>query len=146
MLYIEYEIYKSKYKETQQIYDEILTEKERIFQKTQGKAIRYDIERVSGGEYSNVLDNYIIEKDEKRIDQRLDEVKSLLNDRERLLSLKEQELRNSKILYDKIYRMSYLDHIKPYKISEYIGYSKSQIYRILEKIERNIKNATKCDK
>lgn len=146
MIYIEYEVYKTKYKETQSIYDEILTEKERIFQKTQSKAIRYDVEKVSSGTYSNILDNYIVEKDEKRIDERLEEVKSLLDDRERLLKLKEKELRESKALYDKIYRMHYLDRMKPYRISEFIGYSKSQIYRILDKIDKNIKDATKCDK
>lgn len=138
MLYIEYEIYKRKYKETQSIYDEILTEKERIFQKTQSKAIRYDVDKVSGGAYSNILDSYIIEKDEKRIDERLDEVKGLLDDRERLLRLKEQELRASKHLYDKIYRMRYLDRMSPYVIGEKIGYSKTQIYRILERIEKSI--------
>ena len=127
MLYIEYELYKSKYKETQSKYDEILTEKELIFQRTQTQAIDYDKEKVSGGTYNNIFDKYLVEKEEKRIDERLEEVKSLLDDRERLLKLKEQELRASNNLYDKVYRMRFIDRISPYVIGEKIGYSKTQI-------------------
>lgn len=134
-----YEEYKNKYYETQREYDIILTEKEKLFRMTQPSAIKFDKEVVSGGVADNMFERYLILKEEKKIDQRLEEIKSILDDRERLLKLKEQELRASTDVKDKIYKYKYLDKLKVFKIAKLVGYSEPQIYRILKTIRNNLK-------
>lgn len=134
-----YEEYKNKYYETQREYDIILTEKEKLFSITQPSAIKFDKEIVSGGVVDNMFERYLILKEEKKIDQRLEEIKSILDDRERLLKLKEQELRASTDVKDKIYKYKYLDKLKVFKIAKLVGYSEPQVYRILKIIRNNLK-------
>ena len=107
-VFIDYELYKSKYLEIQVKYNEILTEKENLFTKTQPNAIRYDKMQVQGGTYGSGFDEYMIAKEKAKIDERLIEARQLLEDRERLLKLKEKELRASKDNLDQIYCMSAL--------------------------------------
>ena len=136
MIYEEYEEFYAKYLNIQKIYDDILSEREKIFNKTQAKAITYDKEKVKGGTTDNAFDTYLIELERKKIDERLTEAKSILDDRGRLLKLKEQELRASKALYDKIYVFYKLENLKVYSIAKTINYSESQIYRIIHNIEK----------
>lgn len=96
MLYNEYEQLRIKYYEAQNKCDEILSEKEALFQLTQPKAITLDKEKVSGGGGNNIFDTYLIKKEEKKIDQRLEEANNILKNRKQLLEIKEQELRKSK--------------------------------------------------
>ncbi|MBP5424289.1 MAG: hypothetical protein J6Y78_17795 [Paludibacteraceae bacterium] len=138
MVYLEYEEYKRKYHEIQKQYDRILLENEELFQRTQIQGIDYGREKVNGGKGSNVMELYIAEKDFRKIDERLAEVKILLDGRKRLLDLKREELRDSKELVDKVYRMKYLDHLKVREISDKLCYSKTQLYRIVEKIDEEI--------
>ena len=139
MLYIEFEVYKNKYYEAQKKYDAILSEKEILFNKTQPKATNYSAEKVRGGETNNSFDIYLIAKDEKLIDERLDEIKAILEDRKDLLKMKEEELRESKNVHDRIYVCRYLDRIKVRRIARIVSYSEIQIYRILKQIEKNVK-------
>ena len=143
-LYLQYEDYKAKYLETQKRYDDILSEKEQLFERTQPQGVRYDQERTSGGSPVNKFDEYLISKDKKRIDERLSEVKSLLEDRERLLKLKEKELRSSNDIWDKIYYMRYIDYSKIAKIARTVNYSEMQVYRILHAINDKINYVAKC--
>lgn len=141
-VFIDYEIYKRKYLEIQEKYNAILIEKESLFTKTQPNAIRYDKEQVKGGKLGcNGFDAYLIAKEQAKIDERLIEARQLLEDREKLLLLKERDLRASKDIKDIVYRMKYLDGIKPNVISRCLNYSESQIYRFLDKIQREIERA-----
>lgn len=140
MIYVIYEQYKNKYYEAQQRYNEILNEKEVIFAITQPKATNYEKERVSGGTPLNTFDEYLILKDKQQIDQRLYEVKSILEDRSRLLKLKEQELKASTNIQDKIYTYRYINKMKIHKICRLVGYSEAQVYRILKTIKNNLNN------
>lgn len=140
-VYIDYEIYKCKYLEIQAKYNEILTEKENLFTKTQPNAIRYDKLQIKGGKLrGNGFDEYLIAKEKEHIDERLSEARQLLEDRERLLKLKEKELRASKDKLDLIYVMRFLELKRPYTIARSLNYSESQIYRILDKIQKEIIN------
>lgn len=139
-VYIDYETYKRKYLEIQSKYNEILSEKESLFTRTQPNAIRYDKVQVQGGTYDNGFDEYMIAKEHDKIDERLMEAKQLLEDRERLLLLKEKELRASKDKLDQIYLMRYVDNKRPYAIARALNYSESQIYRILDKIQKDIRS------
>lgn len=87
---------------------------------------------VDGGTPKNTFEVYLIKKEEQQIDEKLAEIKSILEDREQLLKLKEQELRASNDIKDKIYKYRKLDKMRAYKIARLVGYSERQIYRILE--------------
>lgn len=139
MLYIEYHEYRDKYYDAQRKYDEVLSEKEHLFARTQPKATQYDKEIVSGGSPSNSFDEYLILKDKKQLDERLEEAKSILDDRERLLKLKEEELRHSKDWIDIIYVYYYIEKLSMRKIAKRIPFSTTEIYRKVEIIRKNIK-------
>lgn len=139
MVFLEYESFKTNYLKTQRMCEKILEEQERLFTKTQPNAIRYDKDKVQGGFPVNNLDQYMIEKEKKQIDGRLKEAKQLLKDRKDLLILKEQELRESKDTIDIVYVFKYIENVNPEHIALYLNYSKSQIYRIIEKIEQKKK-------
>lgn len=134
MLYVEHNDYRNKQLEAQRKYDEILSEKERLFDKTQPRSIKYDIEKVSGGNATNRFDDYLAAKEQKKIDERLEEIKSILDERTRLLNLKEQELRTSKDWYDKIYIYFYLENLSVAQIQFKVPYGRTQIYRIINRI------------
>jgi len=140
LLYEEYEKYKNKYYEVQQKYNEILNEKEELFARTQPKATQITGDKTTGGKHTNTFDDYLIQKEKKNIDQRLEEVKSILDDRERLLKLKEQELRVSKHSHDKIYRCRYIDRLTIEKTARLSNYSRSQVFNILKEIRKKIKH------
>ena len=143
MIYITYEQFKRRYAETQQRYNDILSEKEELFNRTQPKSMRYDQDRVNGGMPENSFEEYVIAKEKKRIEERLNEVKGLLADRKQLLDLKEAELRASKVMIDKVYRMRFLDRMRVNRIASNLGYAESHIYRFLKQIEISVKDEKK---
>lgn len=132
-VYVDYEKFKRRYHDAQHRFDAILKEKEELFSRTQPKSAKWDKIGFSLQSY-NSFDDYLVSKEKKRIDERLCEIKSILNDREKLLNLKEIELRKSKNNVDVIYRMRYLDHAHITNISLMVHYSESQVYRILQSI------------
>lgn len=138
LAYMVYEEFKNKYLDTQKQFDEILQEKEFLFAKTQPQSPNWDKIGENGNQINNKFDDYLVAKESKRVDERLSEIKSILDDRERLLRLKEQELRNSKNHVDKIYKMKYIDKFNMNKIVREAHYSRSQVYRILDDIKKTI--------
>ena len=139
MLYVEYNQLRTKYILAQMQYDAILSEQEELFLRTQPTGVSYDKERITGGDPSNPFDEYIIAKERKHIDERLKEIKSILDDRKELLDLKERELRASKDWHDIIFKYYYLDNLSITKIENRIPYSRVQIWRKLNKIKENLK-------
>ena len=133
-IYLEYEILKAKYKVSQQVFDGILEEKEQLFAMTQPKSVKYDTERVSGGTPANKFDEYLIQVEKRKLEDRLSEAKLLMEERRDLLKMKEQELRQSVDLHDIIYCCRVLDRMKMQKIMAKTNYSKSQIYRLIQEI------------
>ena len=140
MVYPEYEEYKRKYQFFLNRFNQILSKKEDMLMKTLPSAIRYDKDHVQSSPSSNVLDEYVIALDESQIDSELSKVKELIEDRGRLLDLKEKQLRDSGEINDRIYVMKYLDGYGIGKIAKVLNYSRSQVYRVLDKISK------RCDK
>lgn len=139
MIYIEYDEYKKKYHEAQRNYNEVLTEKESLFGITQPSAISYDEESVSTGTQPvNTFDKYLVLKEKKRLDERLEETRSILEDRQRLLEIKRDELMQSTVIEDKIYRLYVLAGMKPKHIANKLGYSEVHIYRFLRRIKDSL--------
>ena len=147
MVYLEYESFKKRYLATQHEYSAILMEKENLFTMTQPKAIKYNSDRVQSSHSGNVFDDYLIAKESKQIDERLSEARSLLDDREKLLELKEKELRLSNDKTDIVYCLKYIEGMSTNSIAKRLNYSKSQVYRVLDRIKIEIrKDGKKCDK
>ena len=136
MVYEDYERLKRSYEAMQNVCDSILKEKEKLFTRTQPNAIQYDKPLVNGGKYDNGFDKYLEDCENYKIDRRLKEAVSILQARAELLRMKEQDLRASKELIDIIYVMKFLDNAKPMTIGMALGYSESQVYRIIEKIKK----------
>ena len=140
MDYLEYERYRLKYNAMQERFASVLLEKERLFTNTLPSGIRYDKDKVQHSVDDNPLEEYVIQMDEKQIDDTLDQMRKTIKDWEMLLEVKERELRKSLSIPDRIYTCRYLDGDGIGKISSSLCYSKSQVYRILRKIEK------RCDK
>ena len=139
-IYPEYDEYKRKYHIAQEKYNKLINEKEQLFEMTQPGAIVTDKEITScTGKHASPFDNYLIVKDKKKIDERIEEARSILHDRQLLLKLKEEELRLSKDWHDKIYIYYFIDHLTIRQIEKRIPYSRSEIHRKLEKIRENLK-------
>lgn len=136
-VYVVYEDFKNKYFESQNKYDDILREKEYLFAKTQPKAARAD-KGIVATTPANVFDEYLIAKEKTKIDQRLEEIKAIVEDRSRLLKLKEIELRHSKNIWDRIYTMRYLDNLHIQEIAVILNYSEPQIYRKIRIIKSHL--------
>lgn len=139
MLYVEYNDYRDKYYKAQKTVDDILDEKVELFIKTQPKATDYNKETVSGGTVGNPFEAYVIAKDEKNIDNRLEEARTILELREILLKQKEKELRNSKDWFDIIYVYYYIEKLTMRKIAKRVPFGTTEIYRKIEIIRKNIK-------
>ena len=140
MIYEEYHAMSIKYQEAKQKLDEIISEKERLFFMTQPKAVSIKADKVDGGEYVNEFDQYLTALEDQQIDQKIEEAKHILTEREHLLRLVEIDLRRSSQLYDKVYRMHYLDNLNAYIIARKLYYSKSQIYNIIERIKHRLRS------
>jgi DNA-directed RNA polymerase specialized sigma subunit len=138
MLFIEYERCKDIYIELQAKYEAVMLEKERLFTRVMPNAINYDKEDIQTSISSNMLDEYILALERNKVDERLESIKSMLDDRQRLLSMKEQALRKSPDKYDRLYVFRYLDGMGVKQITRRMYLSKTQVYRLLDDIRRKI--------
>lgn len=138
MLFVEYERCKDIYIELQAKYEAVMLEKERLFTRVMPNAINYDKEDIQTSISSNVLDEYILALERNKVDERLESIKSMLADRQRLLNMKEQALRKSPDKYDRLYVFRYLDGMGVKQITRRMYLSKTQVYRLLDDIRRKI--------
>ena len=138
MVYPEYVQYKSKYEELQNRFANLLLEKEKLFTDTFPRGITYDKDKVQCMPDDNPLERYAVTMDEKQIDEKLDTLRRQIKDWSILIEVKENELRKSKDIPDRIYTLRYLDGVSVSRISNIVSYSKKQIYRILGKMDKTI--------
>lgn len=143
MKYLEHRKTYLKYLQATQIVQNILDEQTLLFQLTQPKSSVTDGERVSGGSVMPKADQYVIGMEEGRIRERLQEAKSILYERQALLSQAEADLRRSEHTYDIIYTARWVDQYnfkRMQKIlqSKGVYYSRSQLYNIIKRISRQI--------
>ncbi len=127
------------------MWDAVMEEQSELFARTLPNAVQTDKEKVSGGAPKNSFDEYLIQKEKLHIEERLKEAEEMIDRISGFLDKKEKELRASKNLHDRIYVMRCIEHSRVQTIARKIGYSESQIYRILEIIAENVKDAKKCE-
>lgn len=133
-LYIDYERIKIKYTALQEQFAHILLEKERLYTKTLPSAIRYDKEKVLSTIDGNPLEEFVINVEDKALDDKIDRFRQLLKDWAVLLEVKEGELRRSKDVYNRIYVLKYLDNYSVSRIAKVLHYERTQIYRKLKQM------------
>lgn len=138
MLYIEYEAYKAKYKQTQQELNKILNEEEALFTKTQPKGLHFMGDGIHGGKQTNSFDWYLEEKEHRQIDERLAEIRAILIDRAQLAELKRKELLKSQLFFDRLYVAKYIKGMTITKMANIFHYSERSIYRYLRLIQRTL--------
>ena len=80
------------------------------------------------------------------IDEKLEKEKKIKKEIESQLLEKEEELRNSKETFDKIYLYKYVDKLKYHQICRKIGYEKSSFYNFLEEITKKLNEIKRKEK
>ena len=118
----------------------ILDEKTMIYQRTQPSSPVLDSERVDGGKQTNKNDAFVIELEQKHIQERLDKANELLDERMRALENEKVLLSNSKQLQDRIYYLKYVKGLSPKAISKELIYSEAHIYRVLRQIKKKLRS------
>ena len=136
MIYLDYLDIQHKYILSLQEVDKILNEKELLFQRTQPKSPVMDIERVSGGSPENKIENYIVELERKKIDERLRKAKEIMYDRHELYLLTSENLKGSRDKYDMVFVLKWIDGKNAREISRLLHYSESHVYRMINKIKK----------
>ena len=140
MVYLEHRKRYGEYKQACNDLQTILDEWTLAFQRTLPK-ISYG-DKVQGNPV-NKIEEYIIEVEEKGLQQRKEKAEQIIDGRVKLLNLAEADLRKSKNIYDLIYTLKWVDGLRPkdvYRKLDLMGmnYSTSQIYEITKRIRAQI--------
>lgn len=145
-LYLEHRGYYLSYLEAQKKLEDIINEYEVILTKVQPKSSLAEHEREfsketilpPSGKKINKAEEYAIAMEQRKIKERLSDAKLILQERFNLLDLKEQEIRKSRDIYNRIYTLKWIDGMKADAIIEETGYSRSQVYNILKHLNKQI--------
>lgn len=145
-LYLEHRKQYLSYLDAQHRLEQIINEYEVILAKVQPKSSLSEHEREfsketilpPSGKKVNKTEEYAIAMEQRKIRERLSDAKLILQERFTLLDLKEQEIRKSRDIYNRIYTLKWIDGLKAETIIEETGYSRSQVYNILKHISKQI--------
>ena len=138
MIYIEYDKCKKEYNYVFNKLNTYIDKRTLLFIKTLPSAVGIKSDSVSGGVKSDPFYEYVKKKEELNIDNVIEEAKILLDEKKRILDIKELELRRSKEWYDIIYCYYFLDRISVRKIEHRVPYSRAQLFRIIKHIKKSI--------
>lgn len=148
-LYLEHRGYYLSYLEAQKKLEDIINEYEAILTKVQPKSSLAEHEREfsketilpPSGKKINKAEEYAIAMEQRKIKERLSDAKLILQERFNLLDLKEQEIRKSRDIYNRIYTLKWIDGLKADAIIEETGYSRSQVYNILKHLSKQLERS-----
>lgn len=126
---------------TQSIVNDIVDQYLLAFQRTQPHSPSY-----SGVQYSGVYnrtEEYIIEVEHGDLKRRAEDAAMLLDLKQKILSIKEAELRKSHDIYDAVYTAKWIDHKKPKDMIRDLDfkgfdYSEGHVYEIIKRISKEI--------
>ena len=126
----------NSYEWSMKVYTELLAQKEQLFSRTQPQGITYDKDKVDVSPNGTPFDSYIAVMEQTKLDQRIETARSIMQGYKEVLQEREKALRHSKDIDDRIFRMRYIDHMKPRSICGHVHYSRSEVYRRLSNIEK----------
>lgn len=127
----------------QNVVNDVVDEYLVAFQRTQPHSPTYSDTGVPRGVKVNRTEEYIIEVEHKDLKRRAEDATMLLDLKQKLLDIKEKELRKSCNVYDAIYVAKWVDHKKTKDIIRDLDfkgfdYSTSQVYEIIKRIGNEI--------
>lgn len=137
--FIEYERCKAMYGKLQKAFERALLEKERLFTRTLPSAIRYDKDKVQSTVDVNPLEDFVINCEDKELEERIARYRQHLKDWGMLLDIKETELRQSRILLDRVYVCRYLEGLSIKRMCGILNYSRPQVYRKLSQLNKKMR-------
>ena len=127
-----------KYEAALDFHEQLVSQREALFQRTQPQAIQIKADKIMGSGSGNPLEDYAIRS--QQLDERIKKAAKLVWQRRNLLKRAESDLRASKGTWDWIFVYHYLENRKISWIAMRMGYSERQVYRILQKIQ----DVSKC--
>lgn len=137
--YLKHFQYLTKYQTCEVLYNELLIQEEELFQKTQPKSTDFGKEKVIGNCKDDPFADYVIAKEQKRLDEAITKAKNLLDRRGELLKEAARELYASAEIDDKIYRLNFLQGFSASNIAAVLPISKRTVYRKINEIQKNLK-------
>ena len=148
-LYLIHRKYYLSFLKAQNNLEAILNEQEMLLQKVEPKSSLAEHEREflpgnpakGGSTLSRKAEEYAIEVERRRIKERLAEAREILSDRKLLLDIKEEELRKSKDIYNRVYTCKWVDGMKAQAIIDETGYSRSQVYNIIDHLTAQLERS-----
>ena len=135
MQYLFHNTCSRKLKKAEQEYKRLCGIKEAMFNATQPRAKALNHDKVQISKSDNAIEHYIIKLDEMRLNEKISEALSIVNDRKLLVEMIEQDLRNSKDITERVYYFRYVRNGTIDWVSKMTGYSVRQVERILDKIK-----------
>ena len=143
MVFREYEQNKTKLNNSIIKYEKLLDDRERLFNITQPKGIDTSKEKIKSSVKESPYDVYLIEKEKRDLDDRIEEALRLIDKRKNLLENVKFKLLESDELIDEVYICRYMKRMKVRQISQKINYSEPQTYRMLSTIRQIIEDDRK---
>lgn len=150
-LYLIHRKYYLAFLAAQNAVEKIIDEKEMLLAQVQPKSSLAEHDRefmpgnVAGGKATmHKAEAYAIQVEQRAINTRLAEAKSVLAERYMLLLQKEDELRKSRDIYNMVYTLKWVDGLKADMIVQETGYSRSQVYNIIGHITKQIERQLYC--
>ncbi len=116
----------------------LLNEQEVLFNRTQPSSPVIDSEKVDGGKKDNSIEEYLVKKDQKKLEDRIEIAKKILIERKELVEHYVGALKASHDIKNQIYYLKYIKGMKPKEISWKVNYSEVHVYRIINNIKRRL--------
>lgn len=117
--------------------DTLKEKREMYFNMTQPGTMDYSKDNVDGGVHKDLMTEYVIKIE--KIDDEIKTLESEIDVLNKYLKKMEQCLRSMKGSLEKIFVARYIDNKSVNEIIRIVNYSKSHIYRELQKIENILK-------
>lgn len=145
-MYLEYHELLKKYKVAKSEFYEALEKGSKIALAVMPKASQFKEVVVVGGNSSS--DDKLIDYAENRakLDDIINRSRNDMNILDYHLKKMALEMKDNGDVYDRIYYYKWIEHMSVYKFYRLIGYSKSQVYNIINEIKRNLYKNERLDK
>ena len=129
----EYQLAKRLFDQANERLADLLNYRDRLFDRTQPGAIDYGAEKVKSSGSSDLFTRYLEEKEKLNIDDRIKTARVILDDRAAVLTETIERLSKSSEPEDRVFYLRVIKNEPVPKIAHDVGYSRSQVYRILSK-------------
>lgn len=135
--YPDYEIILEKYQAAAQIMEELELEDTELRTRLYPHSVR--LNKAAGKSKSivrnNPIDDYLIEKEKRNLDSRIEQAREILKGWEKALDYKKHELSISPDMIDRIYKLLYIDNMKAKEAARKLDIDICTVYRYKARID-----------